>query len=81
MVQLPDLARAAALLKISVDLENTKPDSILGYSILQGLRDGRLREVIRTISSQARDNRELMADIIGEELLQRIEKYLSHSDS
>lgn len=73
MKQLPDLGRAAKLLKISVELEGVDPETILGYSILKGLRDGKLGEVIKMVKDQIPDNKKMLSEIIGNDLLKEIE--------
>jgi len=70
---LPDLARSAKLLAISVELEDVDCETAFGLSIQQGLRDNKLREVIDMIREQAKDNRTLVADMVGENTLQKIE--------
>jgi hypothetical protein len=70
---LPDLSRSAQLLKLSVELEGVPTHSVMGMAIQIGLREGRLKDVIKMIKSQATDNRLLMANIIGEDLLKEIE--------
>jgi hypothetical protein len=70
---LPNLANAAHLLKISVELEGVPTHSVMGMAIQIGLREARLKDVIKMIKSQAADNRPLMANIIGEDLLKEIE--------
>ena len=72
---LADWTKSASILKISIDLHNVSPDkSVMGTAIHTGLKEGKLKEVIEMIQSQAKDNRNLMAEIIGEELLSEIER-------
>jgi hypothetical protein len=69
----PDLANSARLIKISVELEDVPDTSVMGMAIQIGLREDRLRDVIKMIQSQAGDNRPLMVEIVGEDLLKAIE--------
>lgn len=70
----PDLAQSMKLMKISCDLELVSQDNIFGMAIQTGLRKGKLKDTILMIQSQAQDNRPLMADIVGENLLKDIEQ-------
>lgn len=69
---LPDLAHAAKLLKISVMLEDVSEDTIFGLSIKIALRRKNLRRCIEMIRQQAADNRQLVSNIVGEDLLKDI---------
>lgn len=68
----PDLGRSAKLVKFSVELENVKPDNVLGASIREALSEGRIMATLNLINDCAKDNRELMNDIVGESLLDEI---------
>lgn len=69
----PDLGNSAKLLKISVELENkVQNGGIIGMAIYSGLRKGNIKEVIKMIRGQAEDNRPMMEEIIGNELLNDI---------
>lgn len=70
---LPDLARSAKFLKISCELENIAPVSMIGIAINQGLREGRIREIIAMIRGMAEDNRPMIEEILGASLLSEIE--------
>ena len=73
--ELPDLAHSFKLLKISIELEGSKGDSIFAHAIREGLRKPKnLKPVIQMIKDQANDNPELVSDIIGENLLNDIQK-------
>lgn len=69
LTNLPDLGNAAKLLKISVELEGVKDGGVIGMAIQSGLREKRLRSTLKMIQEQAQDNPKLMAEILGEELL------------
>lgn len=69
----PDLGKAAKVLKIAVELEGVKPDSIFGVAIYNGLREHRTKDVVNMILDQAKDNRKMVAEIVGENLLCEIE--------
>lgn len=71
--ELPDLANSFKLLKISCDLEDVLPDSVLGIAIHEGLKRKALKEIITMVKEQGRDNRKMVVDIIGEELMKQIE--------
>lgn len=69
----PDLARSAKLLAISVELENVSPESTFGLSIRIALKKKDLRRCIAMILEQSKDHREIVSDLIGEDLLKKIE--------
>lgn len=48
-------------------------DSMWVQMMAQGALDGKTKQVVREIQEQARDNRELVAGMIGENLLKDIE--------
>lgn len=70
---LPDLARSARLLAISVKLEDVSDKTVFGLAIKLALKKKDLRRCIEMIREQAKDNRKLVAEIVGEDLLTKIE--------
>ena len=73
--ELPNLAHSFKLLKISIELEDAQGDSIFAHSIREGLRKPKnLLPVIKMVKDQAKDNPKLVSDIIGENLLNDIQK-------
>lgn len=73
--ELPNLADAFKLLKISIELENVPDNTIMGAAILKGVRDGKVKQVVQMIKDQAADNRSGMVEILGESLMNDIETY------
>lgn len=72
--QLPDLAAPLQKIKIMLDLEaKTDQNTIVGHSILKAIYDKQKPDsIIDYVRSQASDNKELMYDVIGQELTERI---------
>lgn len=71
---LPDLAKSFAVLKIAIDLRNVVPYSAIAVSIHKGLEGNKNpMPVIAMLYDQIKDNRELMVQEIGEELVASIE--------
>lgn len=78
MKQLPDLGKAARFFKVSVELEKVSPETIMGFSIKNGLKEGRTMETIMMLAEQSKDNREGIKRLIGEETLKDIESLFIH---
>lgn len=73
---LPNLPKSFRLLKIAIDLDtHVSEESILGHSIKQGMRKGRIKEVIKMISDQAKDNLECIQNLVGHKTLTAIWEY------
>ncbi len=70
---LPDLAASASKLKLVMDLMGIQHQSVFAEAIRNGAKDNP-KACIAMIKSQAHDNRALVAEIVGEELLGRIER-------
>ena len=69
---LPDLAKSASKLKLVMDLMSITHGSVFAEAIRNGAKDNP-KACIDMIKSQANDNRALVAEIVGEELLRRVE--------
>lgn len=63
------------LLDISMELESVPQESIMGMAIQIALRENKLGECLKMILDRAEDNRPMMAGIIGDPLLVKIESY------
>jgi hypothetical protein len=74
---LPDLAKSFKILSISVRLEDVNPETFLGYAIRLALKKKELKKAMQMIVDNARDNRELTIEIVGEDLLKDIESVCS----
>lgn len=72
---LPDLGKSFKLLKISMELESIPDTSLFAHCVLEGVRQRRLVETIRTIQAEAKENYERMETIIGRDLLRDIIEY------
>ena len=70
---LPDLSKAWKLAALSVKLENVSDETVFGLAIKIALKKKDLRRCIEMIQEQAQDNRQMVADIIGEDNLREIE--------
>jgi hypothetical protein len=67
--QLPDLAQAAKLLRLSIELEklSTYPfPSCYQIGIVDAVRNGRTKEVIAELKEVGKANIELLYDIVGD---------------
>lgn len=73
LTNLPDLGRSARILKISLNLESVPCTTLIGIAIQKGLRENNLRGTIAMIKDNAKDNRDMVADILGGKLLKEIE--------
>jgi hypothetical protein len=70
----PDLGKHFQLMKIKDKLLGLNPDDgLLTMSIVDGVESGKLVQVVSMIKDQAKDNRMVMSNLIGEELLTSIE--------
>ncbi len=69
----PDLANSAKLLKISVELEAVPEDTIFGVAIKNGLKEKKLKQVIKMIREQSNDNYLMLRNIVGKSLMEDIE--------
>jgi hypothetical protein len=58
---------------IAVQLQYIPNNSFMGIAIKEGARE-RPKDCIKMVREQALDNRTLISDIVGEKLLQKIEK-------
>ncbi len=74
MKDFPDIARSLQRIKLVLDLEErANENTILGMAIKQAINDKQpASEVIKWVKSQAEDCPKVMADVIGEELTERI---------
>lgn len=78
MVQLndfPDLGKEFEGLKIACDLNDIKGDGLISYSVRQLLAENKTRRAVDLLLKIAKDNRQHVIDLIGEDLLKRIEKF------
>jgi hypothetical protein len=73
----PNLARAFSGLKISIELENICDDTTIGHEVKKLARHNKTTEAIKVVIDAAKDNRELVSECIGEELLQKIEEFVN----
>ncbi len=73
--QMPDLAKAMQGLKISVELESIKKNTLLGIAIEIGLREKRLPEAISLIKKCADEDYMETAWVVGNDLLKTIVDY------
>lgn len=64
-----DMHQAALYTSISNRLKRFRNNSILGNAIEIGVKNNKIVETIKTIRSQAVDNRQSVEDIVGEKLL------------
>lgn len=73
----PDRQKALDRIKILLDLEkNCDPVPVFGFTILQAIRNKvNGQDIIDFIKSQAKDNKDLVARIIGDDLLNRINQF------
>jgi hypothetical protein len=72
--EFPNLAESFSKLKIAIELNKASyHNSIFGMAIKKGLDGHNLNGVLQMIRDQAKDNRPLVADIVGENLLLEIE--------
>lgn len=71
---LPDLAKSASKLKLVMDLCSVKGSSPLACGIRDLMAMNRPNEAIKAIKDQLPEHREMLARVLGEELLQRVEK-------
>lgn len=77
---LKDFGKAADILKIGLDLEEITHKSIYADFIRATLKQpGKLKQLVQEIYEQSLDNREMIAGIISEETLSKIEKLFNHS--
>jgi hypothetical protein len=74
---LPDLARSLKKVKFSIELENVPENTILGFAIKNGLRRKEINGVMQLIVDSAKDNRSIVEDLVGVELLKEIEAVCS----
>ena len=76
MTSLPDIGKAAQLLKFSVELpEHIKGEGAIELSILSALEEGKIKGVVQMIKSIGKDNAPYLEEIIGKELLNEIINY------
>ena len=76
MTSLPDIGKAAQLLKFSVEIpEQIKGEGFLQSAIVQGIYDGKIKQVVKEVKQMAADNYSVMEEIIGKELLNEIINY------
>lgn len=74
MKNLPDLAKHFKLLKIQMDLQGIDPEKgMFSMSLVLAARQGKIKQAIEMIREQGRANRPYMIEIIGDDLLTRIE--------
>lgn len=68
---------ALLLADIGTELNEVDTDSIVGYSIFVSIHKDRvpIKEIVRQLSEQIQDNREVVARCIGIRLVEKIEKY------
>ena len=70
----PNLAQSFTKLKIAIELNKASyHNSLFGMAIRRGLDRQDLNGVLTMIREQAKDNRPLVAEIVGEYLLTQIE--------
>lgn len=77
MIYQNNLEKHLLLLQISELLEDIKSDSIFAISIRIALQENRIKEIVKEIHEQSKDNRPLVSHIVGEEALVKVEKYFS----
>lgn len=65
------------LIEIAALLEDMPYDSIFAMSIHFALKEGRIKEAVKEIHEQSKDNRPLVSHIVGEKTLVKVEKYFS----
>ena len=74
----PDLEQSMKVLKISCDLHDVSDKTLFGSCILNALRVNQpIKTIIREIQEQAKDNRQMVSEVVGEELLKEIESVLT----
>lgn len=73
LMELPDIAKSFQHIKLVIDLEAIPQNSVFAIAIIRGIKENKANEVIQMIKEQAQDNRNLVAEIIGEKLLTQIE--------
>lgn len=66
------------LAEIAIMLEGIQSNSIFAESIFSALRAGRVKEIVKEIYEQSKDNRGLVSFIVGEKTLQKIESLWSY---
>ena len=71
---LPDLAASASKLKLVMDLCSVKGSSPLACGIRDLMAMNRTNEAIKTIKDQLPEHREMIARVLGEDLLMRVEQ-------
>lgn len=69
----PDLGKSFKMLKIRMELDKVPMETLIGFAIHCGLKEISVNRVVHMIKEQAKDNREMMANVIGEDLLREIE--------
>ncbi len=74
---LPDLSKAWRLAALSVKLEKISDETVFGLAIKIALKKKDLKRCIEMIREQSIDNRQLVSDIIGKDILKEIEN-ISH---
>lgn len=69
--------KSLLLLEIFLLLEDMPYGSIFAMSIHLALNEGRIKEAVKEIYEQSKDNRPLVSHIVGEKTLVKVEKYFS----
>lgn len=72
ITELPDLSKSMKFLKISVDLEGVTQKGAMGQAVNDGLRTGRLDQVISMLKDQIRVAPDEMLEFLGVNLFNEI---------
>jgi len=78
---LPDLARSAKLLKLSVDLGMIPPENMIQITIHDYLKQGKIMGCLSFIMEGITDNKEMMKQSIGEKLVMEITEFMPEPGS
>lgn len=74
---LPDLSQSFRLMIFAIELETVSPSTVLGAAILAAIEEGRVRDAVEMVADCAADNRAMVADIVGSDLLNDILKFVN----
>lgn len=79
ITKLPDLSKSFEKQKLILDLETrTNKNTSIGMAILKAIKERKVpvEQILQFVREQTQDNPKLMANAIGEDLVNRILNYI-----